>query len=348
MWLVVAHSALAWPWSRRTEEFKPALPITPAEWQASQRKVPDLLASVKPQHRERCVNLLRGKAGRGWSQAWQDWMLYRNFFAGQERGVYLDIGTNEALTISNTAFFDLCLGWEGICFEPQEQYHTAIKRERSCKLVPECVMGRSTQIVMPTQGGHSAAFHDKAGKTGKGKGNGTKVGAVAPVKTRTCVGVLDEIAKAKFQTSNIDLISIDIEGAEPYVLSCFPWERLRARLVLIETNHLNQREVDAFFSRIGYANVATMLQTDSSFLDNLYMRLPGGPLAHPPMVGGCSPKDKELTGCCWVAGEAKTTGGEWRDFPITSTKASLARMVKQYQKYSYGDMGLDKWQCTDE
>ena len=29
-------------------------------------------------------------------KAWQDWLLYRNFFAGQSEGLYLDIGTNDA------------------------------------------------------------------------------------------------------------------------------------------------------------------------------------------------------------------------------------------------------------
>ena len=46
---------------------------------------------------------------QGFAQAWQDWFLWRNFFAGQTSDLYLDIGTNQAVTISNTFFFDHCL-----------------------------------------------------------------------------------------------------------------------------------------------------------------------------------------------------------------------------------------------
>ena len=346
--------SLAWERAAQgaASDFVAALPITPAEWRASQSKVPALLEKVKPQHRERCENVLRGK-GRGWSQAWQDWMMYRNFFAGQERGVYLDIGTNEALTISNTAFFDLCLGWEGICFEPQAQYHRAIREQRSCRLVPECVMGRRTEIVESAHHGHSAEFHNRAGTgTGKGKGKGKgQSEAGSAVRTRTCVGVLDHLTSGTSHSQTVDLISIDIEGAEPYVLSCFPWDRLRARLVLIETNHVNQREVDAFFSRVGYANVATMLQTDGSFLDNLYMRLPGGPLVHPGVVGQCSKEDRWVTHCNAPRGSSQAEhGGEWKGWPNITTAATAAttkRMVEQYTKYGYGKMELAKWQCAD-
>eukprot|EP00966_Prymnesium_polylepis_P035264 819416-Prymnesium_polylepis.1 len=312
--------------------FKAALPLTAEEWTASQSKVPALLALVKPEHRARCENVLRGKDGRGWSQAWQDWMIYRNFFAGQTQGVYLDIGTNEALTISNTAFFDLCLGWQGICFEPQSQYHAEIRNQRKCKLVPQCVMGRRTTVAVEGGAGHSAKFSTAA------------TAAASTATRRTCVGVLDEIANARFHSTTIDLISIDIEGAEPYVLSCFPWDRLHVRLVLIETNHLNQREVDAFFSKIGYANVATMLQTDGSFLDNLYMRLPGGPLAHPGVVGRCSDADRALNHCN-AAGDGTLhwrKGGEWQAWP----NATSNRMSNQYKKYGYGRVELSKWQCA--
>ena len=52
-------------------------------------------------------NVLSGSKEPGFSQAWQDWFMYRNLFAGQPSGLYVGIGTNDALAISNTAFFDV-------------------------------------------------------------------------------------------------------------------------------------------------------------------------------------------------------------------------------------------------
>lgn len=31
--------------------------------------------------------------------------------------MYVDVGAHHPLDISNTAFFDLCLGWKGLCIE---------------------------------------------------------------------------------------------------------------------------------------------------------------------------------------------------------------------------------------
>jgi hypothetical protein len=114
--------------------------ITGAAWQDSLPKVDALLARVPVKLRSRCEAVLRDtkRGDGGFSQAWQDWILYRNFFANQTEGFYLDIGANEAITISNTAFFDICLGWQGVCFEPQAQYHRRLKSERSCTLVRLC------------------------------------------------------------------------------------------------------------------------------------------------------------------------------------------------------------------
>ena len=51
-----------------------------------------------------------------WSQAYQEWYLYHNFFYGKTNGIYLDIGAHKPLHLSNSAFFDVCLGWKGIWY----------------------------------------------------------------------------------------------------------------------------------------------------------------------------------------------------------------------------------------
>ena len=61
--------------------------VTDAEWSASLSAVPSILNNVAPAYRDRCERVLRGMNEPGFSQAWQDWILYRNFFAGQRTGV---------------------------------------------------------------------------------------------------------------------------------------------------------------------------------------------------------------------------------------------------------------------
>ena len=257
-----------WPaladWSRVTNE----------QWQASLGQVNEILEHVQPEFRTRCGNVLRGSGQPGFSQAWQDWMLWRNFFAGRrKRGVYLDIGTNRAITISNTAFFDVCLGWTGVCFEPQQQYHDEIRARRNCTLVPHCVLGQPATVVSSNKGSQMTL---------------TKASSTTPASSALqCVGIQQELTRLQLHGQAIDFLSIDIEGNEPSVLRCFPWEKLQVDMVLIETNHHDLRLVDTFFNAHGYANAATMLQVSVKngqhvWLDNLYVRMPGGRLIKPP------------------------------------------------------------------
>jgi len=44
------------------------------------------------------------------------------------QGTYLDIGSNHPLQRSNTYFFDKCLGWRGVCVEPNTKYHPRCPR----------------------------------------------------------------------------------------------------------------------------------------------------------------------------------------------------------------------------
>ena len=47
-----------------------------------------------------------------------------------KRGVYVDSGANSAVSLSNTYFYDKCLGWEGLCVEPLPQYHAELSAKR--------------------------------------------------------------------------------------------------------------------------------------------------------------------------------------------------------------------------
>ena len=59
------------------------------------------------------------------------------------RGVYLDIAANHYKRISNTYFFDVCLGWRGLCLEPNPIYHDGLRAHRTCELLPTCASDRA-------------------------------------------------------------------------------------------------------------------------------------------------------------------------------------------------------------
>ena len=67
---------------------------------------------------EWCVNAMSGE-DKGASQYTQDIFVWRNLFLDNtisgRRGIYVDSGANDYRQLSNTFFFDECLGWHGVC-----------------------------------------------------------------------------------------------------------------------------------------------------------------------------------------------------------------------------------------
>ena len=260
-----------------------------------------LMSRVEPEYKHMCRQILLGKAA-SMAQAWQDWWMFHNLFPERLEwggGVYIDIGTNDPTAISNTLFFDKCLGWRGVCFEPQPAYHARIRRERSCTLVPHCVLG-APRKVSAVQGSSGGAFRLDLGapasdQPARGAG-GMECVAAGPVLRSLGLGNGSRTGRG----NAVDLLSIDIEGVEADVLRCFPFREFSVHAVLMETDKVHDmRQLDRFWHRHGYANVQTFAgpvtvrikeRGPAVFLDNLfvYRGIAKQPPATYPMQMHCS------------------------------------------------------------
>ena len=240
--------------------------------------------------------MLRGESA-SFAQAWQDWVVFHHYFQGRHAwgdGFYIDIGTNDPIRISNTLFFDKCLGWGGLCIEAQAMYHEPIRRDRGCTLVPHCVLDREEVTSMHGAGGSASIVRGPAGDA-----------SGPPGPTMSCLSMKSVLEQ--HNVTSVDLVSIDIEGSEPSVLSCVDFNHFTPTAVLIETNKAVVRDVDMFFHRRGYSNVETFLTGEDvstcvsggcgPFLDNLYVRKDERHLwAYPTACG-----DSRMAGPCSAA-----------------------------------------------
>ena len=250
--------------------------------------VEEILSHVEPSYKELCSRILSGEPV-SFAQGWQDWMIYHNYFRDREwgNGFYLDIGTNDATVISNTLFFDKCLGWQGICAEPQKGYHEKIKEKRGCRLLPNCVLGTS-KIVTQTSGGVGANFQEVA--------SNNTAGALQ------CLGI-QEIAR-DFDFNEIDIVNLDIEGAEAEVLRCWPFDEVKVKMFLVETDKHSLNVVDFFFHQKGYVNADTFTNVarngNTYFIDNLYVKRTEQFMTPPVNSFECTPEIKEhMSGWCY-------------------------------------------------
>lgn len=189
------------------------------------------------------------------SQVGQDASIYYSFFAGMlargQRGVYIDLGANQAKDLSNTWFLDRCLGWSGICIEADPGLANSIRQsDRTCTVVNMCSSGEKGELPYVVAGvsGHLA----RPGETAN---------AHVP-----CAPLSDIL-----RTHNItraDFMSIDIEGNEASALRNNDWEGVPIDLILVETAWSNE-QLDMLLHDGGFWRVG-----DVAYQDDVYIRAP--------------------------------------------------------------------------
>jgi len=244
------------------------------DWKTTENsRTPWIYNNIAPKYRDDCEKIISGKAF-SLAQGYQDWIMYHNYFKNRTTpGFYLELGTNQATVVSNVLFFEECLNWSGICVEPSANYHAEILKERSCKLVKNCVSSsRKSNVVMSGLNVVSGAQRKEADSL------------------LECVSFHQLMSQFPNQRK-IDLLSVDIEKMEPEVFRCLDFDAFDIEFILIEVAHHNLFEVDTFFHRKGYSNVesfgdsiSTNTESDrarGSPLDCLY-RKNSVPRKYPP------------------------------------------------------------------
>ncbi len=155
--------------------------------------------------------------------------IIRHYFKDRRGGFFLDVGCAHPVTFSTTYYLEKHLGWKGIGIDALAEYGPQFKALRpGTKFLNYAVTDRS--------GGTTLLYIGKTAPkgwstiTGSGKRLLDDPRAV-PVKKIT----LNDILK-KEKVRSIDLLSMDIEDAEPLALAGFDIERFKPKLVCIEAH----------------------------------------------------------------------------------------------------------------
>ena len=139
--------------------------------------------------------------------------------------------------------FFRCLGWEGICVEPQSKYHASIRAKRSCTLVTECISSVASTVSF-------AVGKDAMG----GVVPAENIASTATTQIK-CLPFKDILSKHKNgSVTHVDFWSLDVEGYEMTVLQSVDFAATSVSVMLIEDFWLLQRNLDlhmtqSFFSK---------------------------------------------------------------------------------------------------
>ncbi len=201
---------------------------------------------------------LKTRYGPGrYSENEEEWII-RDYFRDRKGGFFVDVGANDYKSNSNTYFLETKLDWSGIAIDPQKEFGPDYAKYRPrTRFFPMFVADVSNQTAKIYMGGGALsvsgdrAFAATLGNLQEGE---------AP--TITLNDLLSQV-----HASSLDLLSIDVELAEPKVLAGFDIDRYRPALVCIEAHPSVRQQILDYFARHRYTVVGAYLRVD---IQNLY------------------------------------------------------------------------------
>lgn len=150
-------------------------------------------------------------------------MTVRNLTGGVS-GFFVDLAANDAVQLSNTLMLERDYGWSGLCIEPNPIYWKDLARRR-CKLIAAAVGNTNNEVV-----NFAMMRREFGGIVGKRFDNKYQKPGTAVLHTVSLI----EVFKRAHVPSVIDYMSFDVEGAETFIASSFPWNEFTVKLMTVE------------------------------------------------------------------------------------------------------------------
>lgn len=175
---------------------------------------------------------------RAWySQANQDKMILELMKAtvkektsstsvSSNKNFFVDLAAFEPHSLSNTYLLEKN-GWEGLCIEPNPENWYDLATYRNCTIVGALVGGTEEdegKVVDVKFGGDGAV----AGIVDNNFDNKNRADAKRNI---VWIGTILQEAEVP---NIIDYFSLDVEGAETFVMAKFPWDKYKIRFMTIE------------------------------------------------------------------------------------------------------------------
>eukprot|EP00397_Hematodinium_sp_SG-2012_P021536 GEMP01022257.1.p1 GENE.GEMP01022257.1~~GEMP01022257.1.p1 ORF type:complete len:216 (+),score=41.99 GEMP01022257.1:1084-1731(+) len=164
----------------------------------------------------------------------------------------------DSFVLSNTVVFDSCLGWTGLCVEPNPALAWRLRTYRSCQVAENCV-GKAERRDFRVDADISLA------RAFNGDANRPSIFEFPA----TCAELHTLLEDANIH--RVDYLNIDVEGDEMAVLQNFPMDKFDIRVVSIEVSHSTTQPVDILFITRGFVKVA-LLGKDHIYVSQSHLR----------------------------------------------------------------------------
>ena len=164
--------------------------------------------------------------------------LIQQIFKSQKRGIYIDIGCGHPIKNNNTYLLNK-KGWSGINIDLDIDNVELFKIYRPkdlniCAAISDEI--KETDLFFYHSRSALNTIDKKTANYQK-----AKVTSVKKIKTTTLNNVLDE---SIYNSSNIDFLSIDVEGSELSVLKNFNFHKFKPKVIVVEYLDLSLNKLE--------------------------------------------------------------------------------------------------------
>jgi FkbM family methyltransferase len=203
-----------------------------------------------------------------YSQAGEDLLIQS--ILNKKHGFYVDIGAHHPQRFSNTNLFYL-KGWKGINIDPMPKSMELFNIDRPRDINIEIAIGeKATEKEYFIYEEKAFNTMDKDVHESLSK-RSIKVSSKVKIKCESLEAILDLHLK---ESTNIDLLSIDVEGFEMEVLKSNNWNKYVPELIVLENSEqsidkIQNDNTNVYLEDLGYSLVTF------TPLNKFYLRISG-------------------------------------------------------------------------
>ncbi len=208
------------------------------------------------------------------SQFNQDKLILGKLLKNKRNGIFLDVGAYDGKTLSNTYYMEKELGWTGICIEPIYDRFQELKANRENSIcINACAYNQDTVLPFYYITGYAEMLSGIY--TSYTKRDLDRINRESSEENRKVINVNTVQIKnllEKHKISEVDYISVDVEGSELQVLEGIDFDKVKFQVLDIENNHVTDTVAKFLFEkgykkigRIGCDDIFIPISCDNGF-----------------------------------------------------------------------------------
>jgi FkbM family methyltransferase len=185
-------------------------------------------------------------------------IVIRDFFQDRRHGFFLDVGCGHPVDDSNTYYLEERLGWSGIAVDALPEMEPKWRRNRpASRFFNYIVTDHADTVESFFRAEPRARDISSIYKPDRDPSRNPVQSEEIRVPTITLTKLLERNG-----VSSIDLLSMDIEGAEPLALAGFDIERYKPALACVEAKLMNRAKILRYFGDHHYRRIDRYLKYD--------------------------------------------------------------------------------------